>query len=146
MRKDISLLIVLLCFLSLNTLSAQSPQKTAAPKMPVKSDKMTFEQFFDKFAHDPKFQKSHTTFPLKTTVTDTEAPDSVIILKEKDWEFDDLTNAETYECDIEVNQEEAENGGYKVEIKGVDTGVQVFYHFARKDDTWTLVLIEDYSN
>lgn len=105
----------------------------------------SFSNFIFKYKSDSVFQKRHILFPVKITYHEDCEEDSntEVYLTEHEWNYDSfqdtLINGECLKYQIDTVN-------FFVTRMGCDSGVNIEYVFKKKDNSWFLVSIDDYSN
>lgn len=104
------------------------------------SNNETLESFIEKFSLDSLFQESRIIFPLKKKYLNENLIEVEKLLEEQDWWRVILESTDNYS----MRYYDKENRGY-VELKGIESGINITYIFELKDGEWFLVEIEDVS-
>ena len=126
--------------------SGEKPTTSIQNKKPLVQ---SFNHFIEKFSTDANFQKSRTKFPLKVTEYGTTDDGDTIIYKERsefvmvDFRQKKSTGRyDQWEQNIVVDKN---NITARIEIRGIDNGIMVDYLFAKIDEVWMFVEVEDSS-
>lgn len=104
-----------------------------------------FIAFLRKFSADSMFQVNSISFPLNRSFADVgkDYETTTEIIQEKDWRFWKLTNDINRLLILDMLQKE--HRYRNIFLRGIDNGIWIKYTFERKQDTWQLIKIEDYS-
>lgn len=113
----------------------------------------SFMDFMEQFARDSIFQRQHTVFPLEYRIWDpgmeSENP-KVNYIKETDWK------PMTFDPKPGIKETSSGLGNYNqrfvmeeiravIKLRGVDNGIYTDFIFERRDSSWYLAIVEDYS-
>ncbi|MBP8240317.1 MAG: DUF4348 domain-containing protein [Saprospiraceae bacterium] len=109
----------------------------------------SFQNFLKHFNEDADFQKKRTRFPLAVAHYDiaNDEMDTMSIAVESFQQLDlskENIKAHRDEWTLKVVLHQNKIKAV-VEIRGVDTGIFVDYHFEKQDGRWMLVFVEDSS-
>lgn len=107
----------------------------------------TFDDFFQVYADDLEFQKSHMPDSLPWVSVDmfcdeAECPYDTTWVKKKDWVFWGMDESENV---VAKDMEQKEDGTYCVVLNGVDNGICFEHYFTPKDGSWILTKVIDLS-
>lgn len=107
-----------------------------------------FDLFFKKFKSDSIFQIGRVKFPWKLVLT-SEKGDTVEEIKKAAWKYDTFHYEKGYASrDLDAYTQGIKNYGdsVKIELRGVDNGIQVDYTFVRESGKWFLQSGKDFSD
>jgi Domain of unknown function (DUF4348) len=108
-----------------------------------------FDTFFERFASDSVFQVKHVNFPITEYYSDEDFPLDImerVTFEEEDYAFIDLSKdkvADKREKDPYRIEIEKQNDSIFYRQHGINNYINVTYKFARKDNCWWLVEIQD---
>ena len=117
---------------------SQAQQQPAAP-VASKDISTDYETFFKKFEADKSYQASHIKFPYQYASEGPDGSTNEEIQKSK-YKYFGLFKEKVKNEYTKINDNE-----FKVEKRGVESGVAVDYYFKKFENEWYLVKIVDYS-
>ncbi|MBK8847108.1 MAG: DUF4348 domain-containing protein [Bacteroidetes bacterium] len=105
----------------------------------------SFNEFFDKFKSDSLFQIERVKFPWTIPSEDGES----IVINKTEWQHADFAysdNFATREIDAYTQKITTYGDTVKIELRGVDNGINIDFVFAKIDKKWFLYSEKDLSN
>lgn len=98
-----------------------------------------YEEFFKKFETDKSYQVSHIKFPYKYASESPDGSTNEEIQKSK-YKYFGL-----FKEDVKNEYKKINDNEFKVEKRGVESGVAVEYYFKKFETEWYLIKVVDYS-
>lgn len=108
-----------------------------------------FEDFFNKFRSDSLFQVERVKFPLQLVTWDIDDNLASEEINRENWRhlrFEYKNEFKTREIDAYTQEIKIYADSAKIELRGVDNGIQIDYVFNKVNGQWTLTTERDYSN
>lgn len=151
--RHLFLYVLVIACAACNSHSTTTESTQSKPPGPVQPGIDTvdrdFHLFIEKFSKDSAFQLNRTVFPLQIRQYDIDnGGDNIIYEQRSAFEMIDFRKKisdgihDRWKQNIVWDKNDTRA---TIEIRGIDNGIKVDYHFEKKDGRWMLVHIDDAS-